>query len=1246
MRDILTVIAGVLILVLAAALAVPPFVAWEAHREALDRALSEAAGTPARTEGRIDVRLLPSPRVRVEQLRLGTGRADAPSLSASFVRAEVALTPLLRGDVRFTETRIGRAEIRVPTAPDGAWRLPPEAVFGDALRRDWAFEDLRVGQLLVTTVTPTTGRTDQFFAETVRIEGQTLAGPWRVDGMTAGVPFRLSTGELAPDRTVQVKLAGGGGDHPRFDIDARIALAAGEGGATPGVAGAAKILFGPPAQVAAAGIPIPVAIQTGFKTAGGTLELDALSLEAGEGGASLRLAGSGSIRIDEPALALKLEGRRLDVDSFLLSASGQEFKARMGRWGLPPVALPIDLDLSLTSIGLAQEELSGFGLRAALRKGRAEVRRLEFTAPGQTRVAAEGEIGLTTEGGGAGRVTIASEGTDRLLRYLGRLDIALPFAAAIEGQPLEASADVGFAPPVASFRNLRMRIGDATVTGSARFTAPEGNARGKLDAQVGVQGLDLDRFPQLGSVFEGIRNLDLGLILDARGVRHGGREGIGRISARIRSDGPALAVDALDIVDLAGANAQVSGRIEPDGSGRIAGKVAAKRAAPLVDLLGRVWIGGVSRLVPYFLREGDLDLEVTAERAGADPRSAAPRLRTTANGRAAGGRFEATVVSADGVTESLGIRLATENTGIWVDKPAVPVLRRPSDMELKGVRVAGLFNVTVEGEVGGVKVHTTRPFALGSGDDVVDSGEATLSTPDVTPFLVLLGDGAGVDPPVPVQMRIGLGRERDSSRIEATGRIADGSVQARLAARSRADVTGTIALDRLSLPWLAASLALNPARETRPAALWSPARFGESGRLIQGGQVAVQARLAELGRGHRAENAAFTFTITPEGVIVRDFAADFAQGRLTGGLSITRQGSLASFIGEGAVENASLEAVIGPSPFAGRLSGTLRFGAAGESLAGVVANLAGAGDVRLAGLKIPSADPGALDRALPRALADADPLGGRRLEGIVAAELAKGPLQATVAAPAAMVGGTLRLSPVTADAGAAAWQGTVAVDVKTLSLDARGTLTSRTVPKGWTGTPPYVGVAWRGPMAAPVRELDVGPLTNGLASIVLQRELERIEAFEMEANERTRLNGRRSMDQARERDRRAAEEAAKEAAREAARQAQLQEQAAAEAARLARQREEAERQARLRAAEEAERQARVRAREEAERQARLREREEAERQIRQRQQQQADGEGPGIETPVRSPPMRPSIAPPVSAPLDIRPPAALGRPPG
>src|SRR3712207_9316660 len=82
-------------------------------------------------------------------------------------------------------------------------------------------------------------------------------------------------------------------------------------------------------------------------------ELEPVSVEAGEGGASLRMSGAGSIRLDEPRVSLKLEGRRLDIDSFILSPSGRELAARAGTWSMPQIAVPVDVDLSLNKIGRA-----------------------------------------------------------------------------------------------------------------------------------------------------------------------------------------------------------------------------------------------------------------------------------------------------------------------------------------------------------------------------------------------------------------------------------------------------------------------------------------------------------------------------------------------------------------------------------------------------------------------------------------------------------------------------------------------------------------------------------------------------------------------------------------------------------------------------------------------------------------------------------------------------------------------------
>ncbi|WP_288587777.1 AsmA family protein, partial [uncultured Methylobacterium sp.] len=198
MRDILTALAGLVILILAAALVAPPFIPWEAYRGSLDAALSRSLGLEARSDGRLEIRLLPSPRLRVDHLRLAAGR-DRASLDARFVKAEIALTPLLSGEIRFTETRIGRGEVTLPTTEAGAL-LPLPALAGEG--RDLAVEDLRVAQLLVTTRVAATGRTDQVYAETVRLSAPRLAGPWRAEGRVEGVAFRLTTGEPGPDGAV------------------------------------------------------------------------------------------------------------------------------------------------------------------------------------------------------------------------------------------------------------------------------------------------------------------------------------------------------------------------------------------------------------------------------------------------------------------------------------------------------------------------------------------------------------------------------------------------------------------------------------------------------------------------------------------------------------------------------------------------------------------------------------------------------------------------------------------------------------------------------------------------------------------------------------------------------------------------------------------------------------------------------------------------------------------------------------
>jgi hypothetical protein len=240
-------------------------------------------------------------------------------------------------------------------------------------------------------------------------------------------------------------------------------------------------------------------------------------------------------------------------------------------------------------------------------------------------------------------------------------------------------------------------------------------------------------------------------------------------------------------------------------------------------------------------------------------------------------------------------------------------------------------------------------------------------------------------------------------------------------------------------------------------------------------------------------------------------------------------------IGETSLSGVSMSELLGRPFRDGRISGNVRFGGSGESPAGVVANLGGAGTIEFEKLELAGADPEAIGRVVPRALRAEDALTPARLQPIAAEELDRAPLRVAQArGQATFVSGSLRVSPLVAETSAATWQGSAGVDLRGFTLDIRGSLTAKELPRNWAGTPPYIGLGWAGPIGRASRAIDVGPLSNGLASVVLTRELDRIETFELDAAERMRINSRVEMDRAR----RAAAE---------------------EAARLARQREEAER---------------------------------------------------------------------------------------
>ena len=1140
-RDLLTALAGAVVLILVAALAVPPFVDWTGQRALIDRAITQSLGTPARSEGAVDLRLLPSPHLRLDRLSLG--EADGPTLDARQVDAEIALAPLLKGEVRFTATQVERARIVLPVAQDAL--LMPRG--GEAPRRDVVIEALTVRHLSVATVQDGGAPSEIVAADDVRLRAPSLAGPWLAEGLVAGSPFHLATGAVAADGVLALKLTGGGDTLPRLEGDARLSFKAEpvEGGdrrgLVPEAEGSARLTVGPPVQ--AAGEFLPLTLSAKFEARGASVGAKSVEVELDPGGKAARLSGTGRIDLRAARAGLDLRTRRLDLDGLLLTPGGRALLSR-GMAGLAPsLPLMLDLDLKAESVALGLDDWSDVAFRGTFdRAGGLVLRRFSGLAPGGTTVAATGEIDLSTSARFTGHLDIAARNSEGLGRYLARLGAEDAVASLLDGRPLDLSADLSSTAADLSLRNLRLALGSVRVTGNAAYTRPQGARRGRLEAQIAAAGLDIAELPSTRRLMEGLDRHDLGLTLSARDVRYGAASKAGgTITVRLQSDGASLVVDSLDIENLAGASARLAGRIAPDGSGRIEGRVSAPRAAPLLALLERGYLAE-ARLVPGAFREAGLDLALTLERESGE----ADALRAQGRGKAGGGEVDLSILTRAGRIDDLAVTFETPRAGLWFGRDDIASLRQPARLRLTGARPAEAapLALAADGSFPGLTLATKKPILLDSAGRPPLAGEIRIEGADLAPYSGL--SGATLSGPLPAALTLGLSRRGEALRLDLAGQAAGTDLAAGLDRGPDGGWSGSASLGRLSLPATTAALILpTDPRGTR----FAPAPDSPRANLD------LRVGRLDLGRGFVAEAASFRLQREGDALKLTDLAAGLGGGRIGASLTLTRPAGAASVAGEATLREVSLSRLLDGGALSASVSGTLRFSASGANAGALADDLSGNGDLRLSGISLPEADPAGLGRALARALGEDDPLREGRPQALVSEEFAAAPLRAKepINIAVTLVGGVLRSAPFSLDlAGPARWTGAFGVDLRRGILDARGTLTSLSAPKGWSGAPPAVQLGFAGPISAPERTVDAAPLTTGLAALVLQRELEKIELFDADGAERQRRRARIEMDRARA------------AAEEAARQARIKaQQAADEAAReTARRQREAEETAR------------------------------------------------------------------------------------
>ena len=1183
MRDSLTALAALVILVFVAALAIPPFVDWDERRLDLEAALSGAAGVPVETRGDIDLRLLPSPRLRVDGLTIGLPDGAAPSVVAQGVVAEMELTALLRGQIRFSSIAIGEADLRLPMS-DGALTLPGLTAGGTEALGALAFDDLAITALSITTITPEFGAMRRARLANLRLGAPSLAGPWRVEGVYAGDRFRLSAGRLDETLSMQIRLVGGADTSLRYDVDANLQFIREAAGLRPDLSGEGDLSLLPPDPGDEVAFE-PLVISGAFASEGAGFALSDLRVELGDPALGSQLEGEGFLRLDDPRISLDLTGRRLALDSILAGPRGEIFMDWLSAVGPGGRLPPIDLTLALGSVGYAREELMDIALRAILEGGVLQVMRGAISLPGEARLTYAGDIDLSRLDRFAGDVTLTAENSDRLARYLPEIGLDGPWIGLLGGPPVDVSGQVTLDEQGFAIDALEFQAGESLIQGDLVYRAPQIGRRGRVEADIRADGIDLADLPPLDAFAQTAEEADLVVAVAADDVRYGEETG-GRIRARLRSEGETIVVDTLEITGLAGAQVAVSGRITPDGAGLITGRLQAQRAAPLLTLVGRFQQDDLLAMTPGFVRNGALDLMLSIDRLPAESGLDAGALRLTLEGDVAGGPFSATASTLGGRVEEFDLLLSTRDTRDWVDLDHEAITGRSSTISAQ-MRRSGpdRYAGSISGEMAGLRFRTTRALSIDAITREIWDGEVHLATSDIRPALALfaLGD-AGLDA-LDGQMRLSLSREPGASRLDLDGRIGDEALSGRLLLPVDGGVSGSLQVSRVALPALVDILLTNTGITATEADGLSEAPFRPVHLPLRRGDIAIEADAIDLGQGLALHDGRFDLSLLSDGLALGGLEGRLDSGRIGAGISLrlSPEGRLA-VVGDVDFSGLSTD-LFGISPdFAATLTGALDFGGSGDSPAALVADLSGGGTFLLEDVEIARMAPDAIATGLESALQEDDPLGGRTLLGHVERALDEGPFRRPVAqAPATVVGGSLRLEPLRLGdpaLGEASWSGVAAFDLTTGSLDMRGVMQASEGPNGWTGAPPQIDVAWTGNWEAPRRVIDVGPLTNGVAQIVLQRELDRIEAFEREAGERTRRLEQLRMDRAREearlrfdaileeraREAAARRDAAVDAALAEARARRAEAEAAREAERLAR---EAEEEARRAAEEEA-----------------------------------------------------------------------------
>ncbi|MDO8534927.1 MAG: AsmA-like C-terminal region-containing protein, partial [Xanthobacteraceae bacterium] len=730
-------------------------------------------------------------------------------------------------------------------------------------------------------------------------------------------------------------------------------------------------------------------------------------------------------------------------------------------------------------------------LRADLgvREGALALERLEARLPGR------GSIKATGTGSGSetfsGDVSLEAEDSAAFARWL----TGAASASIEENGPLRVGGRVEFKPPRFAIDKLDFALSEAKLSGRLVLTAAEGK-RMRIETDLVADGIDLDLLaPLAGAARAGSDTLDLQLGFKGRGLRlldHPLRQ----IDAALSRSAEGVAVERLSIDDFDGVSLKARGRIAAPwerANGRIEFEIEAARAEGLAALAQALAGDDAAALTRRIASLGPVKLSGAASGDGS-----AAGVAIEAQGRLSEiqASLRARFDPRTGSLEETRIRLEAQEAGRLVTllglTPGPPA---PGDGRLEVAVLrgrAGALPFTARLRVPGANLTADGEIRSGGGR-IEPRLSLRLEAVDLRPLLAAAARASG-DQELPASGTARLERTGDALAFENIA-VNIGNVRARgrieVAGIERPARAGKLGLERAELAGL---LGLVLGRAGEGSSFWPEVPLGIPPLAGATGTVEFDVGALEFAGRLSATGAKFKLRLGADDAAIEDFTAELAGGKLAGNARIVRGDPLA-LDGRLALGQFEIARLLVPGTWRaaarGRGNLLLAFAGNGRTPAELAAKLAGQGMLALEAFEIDQLDPEALAAVLA-ATESSQPSDATGTLALLAPALAKGSLRLSkLEAPVILAAGVARTGKARASAGPVQVTAEGNLDLARLSVDAAIELEGA-APEGLTAKSAAT-VRWRGPLAAPEREIDAAALATAIALSAVERETGRLE---------------------------------------------------------------------------------------------------------------------------------------------------------